>query len=71
MDEFNWHGQLDFNTSSDAWDISSVVSPYGGQSTIHAVAGETLAPKGFVMDQYSCMSEANWLNKCVFVHMAA
>lgn len=63
VDEFNLYSKYRFWAPEDGWDINSgTIDTYNNASvTIHTKATELLPEKPFVMDQYSCMAETNWL----------
>ena len=65
VDEFNWYGMYSFEISSERWHVDSFIKPYNASCSFTAVMGAELPDKVFVMDQYSCMSENNWLDRCV------
>lgn len=63
VDEFNWYSEYRFDTSDSEWNIDSGLIPAynNGSVAIRTSVGAQLGPQHFIMDQYSCMSESNWL----------
>ena len=58
-----------YETSDTAWNIDSGLPPYNnGSVAIRTTVGAQLGPQHFVMDQYSCMSESNWLYRSAPPH---
>jgi hypothetical protein len=68
VDEYNWYSKYQFvDDFVNGWNIrSGTIAPYNNESVLISTTVDGVLPaKQFVMDQYSCMSESNWLYKCV------